>query len=247
MECVKTNMNRWRWAFGAIVGAVVFANFAGVSSAQNAVLSGSLRVVLPGTDVNLNHGGSETEYGLALPGHARCPGDSRHSYFVWGYALPTSVKPAEVTFNQLLPVQGYDLYYEDSREPWGPVITRPFTGEVPDLPNNFSWARLSAELLIGVGQQSSNWSMSIACAYRGQITNYWTATVTFSRATKDPHGFTWKLQNEAPGSSGFPWGVATPIGAAIVLGLISFALYRRQHGDVTTSTTTNDSKAEIHV
>lgn len=234
---------------GLIVGGLLLAVFPSRGFAQVPVRSGPLRVYDPRTGANLIRGGSGTEFGLLLPAGARCPGDSRRSYyFVFGYLVPLSVKPAEVRFDQLLPVQGYDLFYSNSAEPWGPVNTRPVTAQLPDLPRTFSWGRLNADLLIGAGQQSSTWNMSIACEHSGLIANYWSTLVQFVRVAADPRGFGWHIEGEPPSAgSGFPWGIAVPIALAVILASVSLVFRLRHRGTTPPPAGQEHQRAGIHV
>ena len=208
--------------------------FLPAASAGAAVVSGAAEITAPNSATPLNSGGSATEYGVALPAAAKCPGDTAHEgYRVFSYLVPHGVSLSSLTVKGEAPFRGvkahpyfgyiaYGTYY-------GPVNTDLDTGGIPQLPSEFTWARLTPRDLFATGQRSAVWDGGILCATgEGVVTNSWNTAILFTASSTDPGGFTWKVVHPPSTSifSGITIGVALLVLAAI-LGVVAVIRGRR--------------------
>jgi len=195
----------------ALVTAVVTAPVAGAATAGAEVL------VTPGTTRPLSSGASTTPYGVVLPPGASCPGDTAHDgYHVYSYLVPQGASPTDVSFRTGDPSRWYG-YIADGAY-FGAVNTAETTGQIVGLPLQFSWTRLTPQILFKAGQRSATWSGGIACAdTHGQVTDFWNSNLVFVADPADPHGFTWKVvdQGTVP-SSPFPVGLVVGVSLLVV-------------------------------
>jgi hypothetical protein len=195
----------WLWAVPATAGADAVA--------------GSAAITQEGSLTPLNSGGSETLYTVALPSGASCPGDTAHQgYHVFSYLVPKGVSPASVNFKRGTADKGYG--YISYGRYYGAINTAENTGQVAELPSQFTWTRLTPKELFPSGQKSATWEGGIACANTdGVVTNYWNSQIVFTASTSDPHGFTWRVVAQPAIGSSHKW-----LWLGVVLIVLSVAL-----------------------
>ena len=115
---------------------------------------------------------------------------------------------------------------------YGAINTAENTGQVVELPAEFTWSRLTPHDLFDPGQATATWEGGIACAnVDGVVTNYWNSQVVFTADAADPGGFTWSVAapDPASGGSGMWIGVSLLL-VALVLAGVAIALRRRRMG-----------------
>jgi hypothetical protein len=214
----------------AVVALVVAQSVAGAT-----VTAGTAIITQPGQTKPLNSGGSATEYGVELPAGASCPGDTAHDgYRVFSYLIPKGISLPTLTVRGEVPFRGepghpyfgyiaYGSYYGD-------INTDLNTGEVPTLPLEFTWSRLTPADLFKNGERSAVWNGGIACTTAvGVVTNYWNTEIEFTASSTDPGGFTWKVLD--PQSAPVNWGLRISIALitlAVVFGAVALVLGYRQ-------------------
>lgn len=208
--------------------AIVLTSVASWSPAAYAVPGGVATVYKSDGSAPLNSGGSATLYGLALPKGARCPGDSAHPpyYHVFSYLVPQGTDPGTVSYKTTVPSKGLGLIAAGSY--YGAINTARDTGQIINLPNNFSWTRLTPALLFVNGVTSAVWSAGIACADgTGATKSFWNVDIRFSSTTADALGFTWSVVTPVHSSSGIPWAVVGPLIVAVALAMAAVAVNAR--------------------
>ena len=61
------------------------------------------------------------------------------------------------------------------------------SGQVSELPSQFTWTRLTPKDLFPDGQTSATWEGGIACANtHGVVTDYWNSQIVFTASASDP-------------------------------------------------------------
>ncbi len=196
------------------------------SVAGAAVTAGTAIITQPGQTKPLDSGGSATEYGVELPGGAKCPGDTAHDgYRVYSYLIPKGVSLPSLTVRGETPFRGqaghpYFGFIAFGAE-YEAINTDDNTGEIATLPWEFTWSRLTPADLFPKGEKSAVWNGGIACATAdGVVTDYWNTEIEFTVSSSDSGGFTWRVLDPQPSSVN--WGVRISI-ALIVLG-VAFAV-----------------------
>ena len=192
----------------------------------SAVVS-SARITQPDQVTPLNSGSSSTLYGVLLPQGARCPGDSAHKgYRVDSYLVPKGVSPTSVSFKTGVPSRWFG--YIANGAYYGAINTAESTGQIVNIPSDFTWSRLTPQDLFSNGARTAVWEGGIACSdTNGVVTNYWNTEVIFAASRTDPGGFTWALVQPDPVSDGHgPWLAVGLFLAALVLGGVSVGLVR---------------------
>jgi len=218
----------------AVVSAVSAAQWFGAPVAVAAVGTGAMEIIHPGTTQHLASGGPTTEFGIALPQGAACPGDSAHDgYYVYSFLVPKGVLPASVSFKDQVPDKYFGLiafgkYY------YGADNTAENTGAIINVPGAFVWNRLTPEDLHLGSSATASWVAGVACAHgQGVVTNYWSADLVFSASHGDPNGFVWTVDHPAsvvPGN-GVPVGeILLIVGIVLILAGVVFALRQRRSG-----------------
>jgi hypothetical protein len=201
----------------------------GPSLAGAAPTVGSETITQPGVSTPLSSGGSATEYGVLLPAGASCPGDTAHKgYRVYSYLVPQGVPLTRVSFKGDFPDRYYGYIAEGAY--YGAINTDEGTGEVPTLPTEFTWSRLTTKDLFADGVSSAVWDGGIACATAGGVvTNYWNSEIQFTASSSDPGGFTWKvLDAPSPGIDLGLWISVALIALALLFTAAALVLGRRQ-------------------
>ena len=173
-----------------------------------AVAAGSMEITRPGSAAALDAGGSATDFGIAVPAGASCPGDSAHrGYHVFSFMVPKGVAPASTTFAKAVPSQyfgfiAFGSYY------YGAANTAENTGQIMDVPSSFVWTRLTPQDLFPGGATTATWVGGIACAdEHGTITNYLDDGHHLRRELERPRRGSpgrWSTPWRWPGTS-FPW------------------------------------------
>lgn len=176
----------------------------------------------------VHSGGSATQFAVALPGRAACPGDTMHGqYVINSYVLPVTKDLASVRFPDGYPSSGDDLVSVQG-VPYIAQNTIPYTGVIGPLPA-FSWAVYAhhPEVL-----PPGLYNVGIVCGDRNsRPTRYWNAQIRFSVSSTDSGGFTWTvIAQKGTGSGGISTGMAIliAVGAVVVLGLGTLTFSRRR-------------------
>jgi len=178
--------------------------------------------IIHGDGSALRSGGSQTTFSVALPQGARCPGDSTKSpwYRAYSFMVPKGVDPASITFKGGYPDKG--LGFINGGAYYGAINVARDTGQVIEIPTDFSIGRFSAADVLPNGANTATWSVGLACATNaGDLSNYWGTDMTFTAARSDPHGFTWTSARSGV-SSGKSSSLST--GPLIVVGALAAAL-----------------------
>jgi hypothetical protein len=207
----------------------------GVAAAS--ATAGAAVITEASQDVPLDRGGSATLFGVWLPDHASCSGDTEHKgYHTFTFMFPKDLSPASVSFKTGEPAgfgaDGRLGLFADGQYV-GALNTAPDTGQVVGLPGAYSWTRLTpAYLLLTNGRTTSAWDAGIVCANKyGDVTNYWDIAVVFTASKTDPLGFTWSVPKSAQSAisdpHSFPVGVVL-VTIAAVLALVALVLNRRR-------------------
>lgn len=206
------------------------------SAGGAAATAGTEVITQPVQTKPLGSGGSATEYGVELPTGASCPGDTAHKgYRVYSFLIPTGVSLAGLDVRGSLPFRGqpghpYYGFVAYGGVYYGAVNTDEDTGQIPTLPYEFTWSRLTSRDLIAAGEKSSIWVGGIACATAtGTVTNYWSSEIEFTASSSDPHGFTWRvLDPPSPSLNLGLWISVLLIVLAVMFGAGAVMLSRRQ-------------------
>jgi hypothetical protein len=209
-----------------LVTAVLTPTMAGADQ-----VAGTAVITHPFGSSPLDAGGSATEYGVALPSGAKCPGDTAHKgYRVYSYLVPKGVSLETVGFTGAFPQKYYGYVAEGSF--YGATNTDEDSGLIPTLPPEFTFARLTPSELFANGEKSAVWDGGFACATeQGQVTNYWNSDIQFIASSSDPGGFTWRVLHPPSGSIDLGlWISVALIVVAVGSGTVALVLSRRQRG-----------------
>jgi len=203
-----------------------------VSSPQMAragALSGPALITQPGTLTPLAEGGSGTEFGVALPVGASCPGDTAHDgYLVYSYLVPAGVPPTVVNFRKGIPDRYYGFIAGGAY--YGAVNTAQTSGEIVGLPPEFAISRWTSSDLLAGGAHTATWEGGIACATAGGVvTDYWATEFVFRAHPSDPRGYTWRVvpTTSTPNHLALWLGLALIV-AALGSGATALVLARRR-------------------
>jgi len=214
------------WALPA--SASTLGGTATISNTSGTALTGTL--------------GSAQAFTVTLPPNTDCSGDTQHGgYLVYSYLVPAGTSVSTLTFPGQQPGTGYGLF--DSNGYYGAQNTAPTTGQITNVPLDFSWSALSGA--IGGGSAlynpsggagtSATWQAGIACAVgTGAVTDYWVDNVTFTKSTTDANGFTW-TSSPGPGTQSpeVPMAIVLPLGGiALLAGGVALTRRRRKQGQV---------------
>jgi hypothetical protein len=216
----------------AVVVSSLLAMVSTSKPADAGPLSGPVLITQPGTLTPLTGGGSGTEFSVALPAGASCPGDTMHDgYLVYSYLVPKGVAPTAVNFKTGVPDRYYGFIAEGAY--FGAVNTAATTGEIIGLPPAFAISRWRSSELLTKGATSATWDGGIACATSaGVVTNYWNTEFVVRSDPSDPRGYTWRVMQPASTSShlGLDLGVGLLV-VAVGCGLGALFLARRRRDD----------------
>jgi len=195
-----------------------------------AATAGTANITKPGSLAVLDSGGPSTSYGILLPAGARCPGDTAHDgYHVFSYLVPKGVSPASISFKTGVPNRYYGFISAGTYI--GAVNTALNTGEIVGLPSNFTFSRWTRSDLIPAGATDATWEGGIACAdIHGVPTNYWGAQITFRASSSDSGGYTWTVDQKAPGGLR-PKSWIAPILIVLAAAFASLAVVMRRRHD----------------
>lgn len=225
------------WASVAMIGVLVCPTPALAAAAERA---GDAVVVTGAGERRVrNEGGSATEFSVRLPDGASCPGDSANDgYRVQSYLVPTTVAPAEITYDGLGPTPNTYRDYPTFRQPLYDTSTRPFAsaqtaeaaapgqaGAIVSIPSLTFAVYGPGELPPG------RYRAGIACTLDNQPVRYWDTELVLTLAPDDkPAGITWRLANATAavtGSNG-PAGVTAIAAVVVVVAVAAGALYARR-------------------
>lgn len=222
-----------RVAASALVPLALTAGLVATSATAGAATAGVAQITKPGQTTSLSGGGSATPYAVALPANASCPGDTAHDgYHVYSYLVPEGVSPTAVSFKTGDPSKWYG--YIDYGDFFAAANTAENTGQIMNLPYEFSWSRYASYLddIFPHGATTATWEGGIACANtHGVVTNYWNSEIVFTKSAADPGGFTWKVKDAPPAatsSDSVEWLGIGLLALAVVFGAIAVLLSRRR-------------------
>jgi hypothetical protein len=219
----RHRLGRWRRRAlcGLLAAGVGYGLSASWAVAAAAAPGGSAEISNPEGTAPLTGGGSASLYSVVLPQGAACPGDTAHKgYLVYSYLLPKGVPLDSVSFKTGVPSQG--LGFIAAGAYFGAVNTAEWTGQVPTLPDDFTWSRWSAHELLGNGT-SATWQGGLACAdVHGAVAASWNTEVVFSADRSDPRGYRWSVAHDPSPASRPIWLVV--VGAlGLVLAIVGAA------------------------
>jgi hypothetical protein len=226
--CTTVAGRVWLMAFAAVMASLLTI---GSSSqmAQAGGISGLALITQPGTRTPLTEGGSGTEFGVALPAGASCPGDTAHDgYLVYSYLVPKGVPPTAINFRKGVPDRYYGFIAEGAY--YGAVNTAQTSGEIVGLAPEFAISRWTSSDLLAQGAHTAAWDGGIACATAsGAVTNYWTTEFVFRADLSDPRGYTWRVvpTTSTPDHLGLWLGLALVV-VAVGSGVTALVLARRR-------------------
>jgi hypothetical protein len=207
-----------------VTGCALFAMVAVLGgTAASAATAGHAEIVIPGSTTPLSSGGSATQFGVLLPGGARCPGDSTKSpwYTANSYLVPEGTDPATIDFKKLLPAPG--LFLIGFGGPWEAQSVERDTALV-EVPEYFNIQRFQPSDLLPGGATAATWEAGIACADdRGVASTYWNVELTFSASSSDRGGFVWKVDPTKTASKSSPWPV---VAGLVVVGAVALLVMR---------------------
>jgi hypothetical protein len=214
--------------------AVLAASFLAIGStsqlAQAGPSSGAVLITRPGSLTPLTGGGSGTEFGVALPAGASCPGDTMHDgYLVYSYLVPEGVSPTAVNFKTGVPDRFYGFIAEGAY--FGAVNTAQVSGEIVGLPPAFAISRWTTSELLAKGSDTATWHGGIACATAGGVVSrYWDTGFAFRADSSDPRGYSWRVAQPAVAASSHLglWLGGTLLVVAAGAGVTALVLARRR-------------------
>lgn len=188
--------------------------------------------------VALASGGGSTEFSLALPSEATCPGDSRNdNWRVQTFIVPEGVDPATVEYGPNGPTGRLQWAFHDTFT--SPVIEgllKP--NEAPGSPGRIdSFPPMSFEVF-PVGEiPPGTYRAGAACTWFGATGPYWDTEMVFSAAPADqPAGLRWTVPgvpdpgpNDPGSSSSPPWNLIFVLIALLAFGYAFFLGRRPGH------------------
>jgi len=187
------------------IGLYVVATSGAVGVAQSAATrSGDAEVVSAGDHSNaVATGNSKTDYSLALPDGAACPGDSANdNYRVQSFLIPSRIDPGALTWSSIGPSGPGQiaLYGTDTNQFVNSLTNRnPGPGQPGVIPT-------LGPLTFGVYDTSDispgPYLMGIACTLFNTTTNYWDVAVDLTRDTTDePAQIRWTVSGAPTAAS----------------------------------------------
>jgi hypothetical protein len=187
--------------------AALLALTAGVSAAQSAATRSGDAVVVSPTDPGkvISSGGSETEFTLALPDGAVCPGDSANDdYRVQSFLVPATDDPGAIAWRSIGPSgAGQIALYKTDTNQFAQQLTEmnPGPGQPGIIP---PVAALSFATYAPTDLTPGPHRMGIACTLFNTTTNYWDVQVDLTRDEADqPAQIRWTVTSDqsSPSSS----------------------------------------------
>jgi hypothetical protein len=193
-------------------------------------------VIAPGGG-RLDAGGSATEFTLALPDDAQCPGDSAfEGWRVNGYMVPASVDVATLTYDGLGPAPAGLVDYSRFRQPLYDTETSPYAsaltaavqergdpGLIVDIPTFSLGVYSPGDVPAG------RYHVGIACTLLNEVGRVWDAEIVITEAPDDdPAQLRWRFIGAQADGSG-PELPTDLISLAVVAAALStLALHRRR-------------------
>ena len=220
----------------------------GASAAVNANVGGPAVFSVSGTNLPSN-----TVFNLTLPNGAACSAGGATGELYYSFLVSAGTDLTQLTYLDFPPQpdEGTGLitpnghYLPSANQSNGPP------GEInPQYGVGLEMAPLAdtsitgltltgAELPIGAalipaGQTSADWVAGVVCmAPADEVTDYWSAPLTFTVSSADPSGFVWTPAAGAgppPIVPESPLAVGLPLGAATVVIAVVFVKRRRESG-----------------
>ncbi len=204
----------------------VLAVTAGVSAAQSAATrSGDAVVVSPADDSKVvASGGSATEFTLALPDGAVCPGDSANdNYRVQSFLIPASADPGAIAWQSIGPSgDGQIALYKTDTNQFAQQLTEMNSG--PGQPGIIPpVTALSFASYAPTDLTPGPHRMGIACTLYNTTTNYWDVQVDLARDSADqPAQIRWTVTSDQASSASS--SSSRPAWLYVVLALLVLAL-----------------------
>jgi hypothetical protein len=199
-----------------------------VPGRAGATPAGGTALVVHPNGGSLSSGGSSTPFGLKLPAHAACPGDTAHQgYSISSYVVPVSVAPGAVVYGGGGFAQQGSPMVDASLTPYLAVNTDIDTGEIPPPPI-FSWTSYAQH----GGFPMGTYNVGVACATRsGATARYWNTVFRFTADSADRGGFTWSIigaPKQTSGGSTAGTVVGVVIAVIVIGGIATLLLVRRR-------------------
>ncbi|MBU6316659.1 MAG: hypothetical protein KGR47_09150 [Acidobacteria bacterium] len=231
-------MRRVSFALGVATLAVVWVSGRAVATAPvGSVDTSAIRAERVGTaalvdadrrGVQLSKGGSTTEFSLALPDDASCPGDSRNdNWRVQTFIVPTDVDPGSVEYGPNGPTGKHQWALYDTVT--SPVIEGLLVpNDQPGSPGGVdAFPPMSFEVF-PVGEiPPGKYRVGAACTWFGATGSYWDVEMVFSSDPVDrPSQLAWRVPGVSEATEVASSAVSTPPWSAIfvVIAVFSFGV-----------------------
>jgi hypothetical protein len=211
------------------------------------IRSGDVQIVDPARrGVEVDRGGSSTEFTLEPPAASECPGDSEHdSWRVQTFMVPADVDPGTIVFVIGPTGEGQYPVYDKFTEPYVDRVTIPNAGA--GLPARIdALPPMNFEVFPPGLLADGTYRIGIACSYFGATADYWDTQIIITSSPDDkPAQLVWRL-------AGTPAAVAHSdqksrlwlvpvVGSAAVLGGFFWNRNRRNLRTTDTASTTRNS------
>jgi len=223
----KVSLPRWfhlaAWCLAALVSLLVSL---GAEPAYAAGQEIPVRIVSGDQGLTLAGGGSATNFSLAIPPQAKCPGDStvKPWYRVYSFVDPAGTDITTVNFRAGIPDKGLGL--RSGGAYFGAINVAKGTGQILALPGDFKLGEFGVADLLPGGRTTQAYDVGIVCTdYLGHVAgHYWGLKVTIAASSNDAGGFTWTAANPAAKAGRSPWALFGVLGAVVVtIAAISWA------------------------
>ncbi|MDO8362476.1 MAG: hypothetical protein Q7V88_06230 [Actinomycetota bacterium] len=190
--------------------------------------------------VAIVRGRSATEFSLALPADAACPGDSLHDQWrVQSFIIPAADDPGTIKYGANGP-EGLHQYalYELNTSPFTDMLTRANDqagepGVISDIP------ALSFAVFPPGTLPDGDYRIGIACTYFRETATYWDTVIVLTANPDDaPAQLTWRLADApaiAPASDDSSGWIAPAVITAVLVVLGGLVWKVRARRRTTTS------------
>ncbi len=222
------------FASGGVVGATAPPNTPPDTSEVVARRSGDVTIVDGDSRaMELQRGGSATEFALEAPPAAACPGDSENdSWRVQTFVIPAADDPGTLAYTVIGPVAQYQwAVYGTDYTP----VTDAFTvaNDVAGMPARIADFRpMSFGVFVPGSAPDGTYRIGIACTWFGATADYWdTEIVITNDATDQPAQLTWRLADapvNAPSDDSSAVWTWVIVGAAVAATLVVLVAWRRK-------------------
>ena len=239
---------RARWLTAVAVAVLMGAALATTASAQPVPVDdppakdgrvGTATIVVGGSDADaVARGGSATEFSLALPEGAACPGDSASGdWRVQSFLVPVTDDPGTFTYESTKPAGAgrWALYPLDTRSyinKLTAIAAEPGGEGVIDERPIFTFVLFPPNTL-----PDGTYKLGMACTLKGETYRYWDNQIVITNtATDEPAQLTWELADpgsvSTDSSSSFPVAVVLLVVVLLVAVVVVISRGRRSRPSV---------------